>query len=172
MAQRFSKIVVSLIVVAGIARVGWWLYRTPETPRQPAYALVRLRSGPISAAELEACLPFPVAVPARHGHAVPGNQRIHYRPNAALRIVSTSGLVDILQNPPRDSGFMLHSPQFRALQLDNVRVMPAHHQGYRQALYGTLHELDGRVATIWVESPPTGAEWQDIWDRLSRAATA
>jgi L-threonylcarbamoyladenylate synthase len=131
-----------------------------------------LRSGPISAAELEACLPFPVAVPTRHGHAVPGNQRIHYRPNAALRIRSTSELVDILQNPPRDSGFVLHSPQFRALQVDNLRVMPARHQGYRQALYGTLHDLDGRVTTIWVESPPTGAEWQDIWDRLSRAATA
>lgn len=131
-----------------------------------------LRSGPITAADLEPYLPFPVGEPARHDHAVPGNQRIHYRPDAVLRIRSTAELEEMLRDPPEDSGFVLYSPQFQALRLADLRLLPAHHRGYRQALYATLHELEGRVATIWVESPPSGAEWQDIQDRLSRAASA
>jgi L-threonylcarbamoyladenylate synthase len=131
-----------------------------------------LRSGPISVADLEACLPFPVAAPTRHAHAVPGNQRVHYRPEAMLSIRSTTELAAILQDPPDDAGFLLYSPGFRKLRGGNLRIMPTDHQGYRQALYATLHDLDRRVAHIWVESPPRSAEWQDIWDRLSRAATA
>ena len=131
-----------------------------------------LRSGPITAADLEPFLPFPVGAPTSHDQAVPGNQRVHYRPDAVLRIRSTVELAEMLEDPPDDAGFVLYSSRFHELQLDNVRVMPAQHQGYRKALYATLHELDGRVATIWVENPPCGAEWQDIQDRLSRAASA
>ena len=84
---------------------------------------------------------------------------------------STAELAEMLKAPPGDAGFVLYSPQFRELRLDNLRLMPPHHQGYRRALYATLHDLDGCVAIIWVESPPRGAEWQDIQDRLSRAAS-
>lgn len=131
-----------------------------------------LRSGPITAADLEACLSIPVDAPASHSHVVPGNQRVHYRPNAAVHVRSAAEIREILHSAPVDSGFILYSPEFGNLQRDNLRIMPTDHQAYRRALYATLHELDRRVADIWVESPPKNPEWQDIWDRLSRAAAA
>lgn len=131
-----------------------------------------LRSGPISAADLEACLPFPVHTPNAHSHAVSGNKRIHYQPDARVRIVSTAEIDALLQDPPADSGFVVFSPGFGDLGMDGLRIMPADHRGYRRALYATLYDLDQQVSTIWVERPPQLLEWQDIRDRLSRAAAS
>jgi L-threonylcarbamoyladenylate synthase len=40
-----------------------------------------------------------------------------------------------------------------------------------QALFATLREFEALgVAEIWVETPPSGAAWDGIKDRLLRAA--
>jgi L-threonylcarbamoyladenylate synthase len=129
-----------------------------------------LRSGPISAAELQSCLPFPVHTPERHAQAVSGNKRVHYRPDASLVMKSAAELLPLLRNPPEGSGFMVHSPQLGRFDVDHLIVMPEQHRAYRRALYATLYELDRRVTRIWVERPPEGPDWLDIRDRLSRAA--
>lgn len=129
-----------------------------------------LRTGPITAADLQACLPFPVRTPERHAHTVPGNLRVHYRPDATLSIKPAAELLAILQNPSPDTGFLVHSAALRESRARHLYVMPEDHRAYRRALYATLHELDRQVNRIWVEEPPDGPEWLDIWDRLSRAA--
>jgi L-threonylcarbamoyladenylate synthase len=131
-----------------------------------------LRSGPISAAELETCLPFPVHTPEHHTQAVSGNKRVHYRPDASLVIRSAAELLPVLRSPPEGSGFMVHSPQLGRFDVDHLVVMPREHRAYRRALYATLYELDRKVTRIWVERPPEGPDWLDIRDRLSRAAAA
>jgi L-threonylcarbamoyladenylate synthase len=131
-----------------------------------------LRSGPISAADLERCLPFPVLTPGAHEHAVPGNQSVHYRPNARLVLGSAEELIPLLRDPPNDTGFLVHSPTLKQFGVENLVAMPEDHRAYRRALYATLHELDQRVAQIWVEAPPEDPEWLDILDRLTRAAGA
>jgi L-threonylcarbamoyladenylate synthase len=129
-----------------------------------------LRSGPITAADLQPFLPFPVRTPKRHAHVVSGNLRVHYRPDASLAIKPAEELLAILRDPPPDTGFLVHSPALRGLRAAHLYVMPKDHRGYRRALYATLHELDRQVNRIIVEEPPDGPEWLDIWDRLSRAA--
>ena len=109
-------------------------------------------------------------VPERHAHAVSGNVRVHYRPDATLSIKPAEELLAILQNPPPDTGFLVHSVALRESRARHLYVMPEDHRAYRRALYATLHELDRQVNRIWVEEPPDGPEWLDIWDRLSRAA--
>jgi L-threonylcarbamoyladenylate synthase len=40
-----------------------------------------------------------------------------------------------------------------------------------QELFAVLRELDATsVKLIWVETPPVGAEWDGVRDRLQRAA--
>lgn len=131
-----------------------------------------LRAGPITAAELESCLGFPVRTPEHHSHAVPGNKRVHYRPSAGLVIVSTPELLALLRDPPPGAGFMVHSVQAGRFDLEHLVVMPDRHRAYRRALYATLHELDRKVTRIYVEQPPEDPEWADIRDRLGRAAVA
>lgn len=129
-----------------------------------------LRSGPITAADLQPCLPFPVRTPKRHAHAVSGNKRVHYRPDATLSIKPAQELLAILQDPPPDTGYLVHSAALRESRARHLYAMPEDHRAYRRALYATLHELDRQVNRIIVEEPPEGPEWLDIWDRLSRAA--
>jgi len=130
-----------------------------------------LRSGPISAEDLAPYLPFPVTTPQSHDQAVPGNKQVHYRPVADLLIRSSEELLPMLEHPPEGAGFLVHSPELKRFPAENLVAMPEDHRAYRRALYTRLHELDGRVKQIWVERPPDGAEWLDIRDRLSRAAS-
>jgi len=129
-----------------------------------------LRSGPVTVTDLESCLPFPVRTLSSHAHAVSGNKQVHYRPDASLALGSAEELLSILRDPPKDTGFLVHSAELARFDVDHLVVMPRHHRGYRQALYARLHELDRQVAHIWVENPPDGPEWLDIRDRLSRAS--
>jgi L-threonylcarbamoyladenylate synthase len=130
-----------------------------------------LRSGPISAEDLAPYLPFPVITPESHDLAVSGNKRVHYRPNAGLFIRSAEELLRLLENPPDDAGFLVHSPELKRFSTEHLVPMPEHHREYRRILYATLHELDMRVKQIWVEAPPEDPEWLDIRDRLGRAAS-
>ena len=132
-----------------------------------------LRAGPISAADLQPYLPVPVLMPASHQVAVSGNKRVHYQPNAPLSIKTTAELKQLLPRASADTGMLLYSADLMNNTHPNRLLIPGDHQGYRKALYRSLYQLDQRpdVSSIWVESPPQGPEWLDIWDRLNRAAT-
>jgi len=54
-----------------------------------------------------------------------------------------------------------------------ARTMPAAPRAAAYELFAVLRELDALgVALIWVESPPAGADWDGVRDRLQRAAAA
>lgn len=130
-----------------------------------------LRAGPIGAAQLQALLPFEVQTPEVHGYAVPGNQELHYQPEARLFIKPASEILELLQGRCGDIGCLAHSPEFGKLHSPNLLVLPADHHRYRRELYASLHRLDRmQFRQIWVEQPPADPDWLDIRDRLGRAA--
>ncbi|MDZ4176657.1 MAG: Sua5 family C-terminal domain-containing protein, partial [Hydrogenophaga sp.] len=52
-----------------------------------------------------------------------------------------------------------------------LRRMPDDAARTAQALFAVLRELDASgVKLIWVETPPAGAEWDGVRDRLQRAS--
>lgn len=52
------------------------------------------------------------------------------------------------------------------------RTMPAHPAQAAHELFAVLRQFDARgVRQIWVQTPPEGAEWEGVLDRLLRAAT-
>jgi len=70
---------------------------------------------------------------------------------------------------PRGRGAYLYRTRPAAGIARNV-PMPAEAEAYAQALYLTLHELDGEDWDwIAVERPPAEPEWAAILDRLTRA---
>jgi L-threonylcarbamoyladenylate synthase len=130
-----------------------------------------LRSGPISAEMLQPYLQVPVRTPSSHEHAVSGNKKIHYQPNARITLCKTDEITALAASAAPHSGALVYSTALRSLPCKHLKVMPADHQGYRQALYAALYEADcDGVTQLWVEAPPKDPAWADIWDRLSRAA--
>jgi L-threonylcarbamoyladenylate synthase len=130
-----------------------------------------LRAGPISAAMLQEHLPVPVHAPAEHAVSVPGNQRVHYQPDAPIQLVSTAELEMLLQHTPAETGCLFYTAELQGLGRGLSIRMPHEDRGYRRALYGALHQLDREgVSRILVELPPLDPEWLDIRDRLQRAA--
>lgn len=129
-----------------------------------------LRCGPIAAADIQPYLQVPVLTPALHAHAVSGNKKMHYQPNAPVMICSPDELSERLASTP-DCAALVYSDRFKSLEAPLVRHLPAEHPGYRKALYATLYALDCADAQqILVEAPPEDAHWADIQDRLKRAS--
>lgn len=130
-----------------------------------------LRDGPVTAQQLQPHLPVEVKSFEAHSHAVPGNQKLHYQPEAKLFIKSTKDMLEALRYPSANIGYLVYSTPLATLQSPTFLVLPSDHQGYRRNLYASLHRLDQRrLQQIWVESPPLSPDWLDIHDRLNRAA--
>ena len=94
-----------------------------------------LRSGPISAEMLQPYLQIPVHTPSSHEHAVSGNKKIHYQPNARITLCKTDEITALAASAAPHSGALVYSTALRSLPCHHLKVMPADHQGYRQALY-------------------------------------
>ncbi|WP_406662906.1 L-threonylcarbamoyladenylate synthase [Gallaecimonas sp. GXIMD1310] len=123
-----------------------------------------LRPGPVTVNALAAILGQSVAQPGQHNVAVPGNMRAHYQPRAAVRIVDGDELATL-----RLDGHVAVMPLSQPL--GHWPALPMEPVAYGKLLYRRLRDLDGpEVDTIVVESPPTTAPWQAVWDRLARAA--
>jgi L-threonylcarbamoyladenylate synthase len=127
-----------------------------------------LRLGMIRRDQIEAVI-GPVLMGAAEGraaeepHAAPGMHARHYSPRTPLVVVGEG------EDLPPGRRFTLWWQQApvggEALQL------PADPDGYARELYRALHAADAAGADfIVVEAPPTGLEWEAIWDRLHRAA--
>lgn len=130
-----------------------------------------LRTGPISAADLQPFLQVPVLTPDSHETAVSGNKEVHYQPNARLLLCTREELKAGMRSMDERTGVLIYSSGLDVLPDVVVKRMPADHQGYRQALYASLYELDcAGVQRLLVEMPPQDPAWADIRDRLGRAA--
>jgi len=117
-----------------------------------------LRPGGISRAQIES-----IAGPLELGggeRRSPGMYPRHYAPRTPVRIA--------LHLQPADCGLTLAAP-VHAGQIQ----MPFIPAAYARDLYRCLREVDTQgFDEIVVEAPPETAEWEAIWDRLRKAATA
>ncbi len=136
-----------------------------------------LRPGRVRTGELEAVL----------GHALKANERdsskprvsgsldSHYAPRKKTLMLSGDAL-DIFLAAARDAGKrvgLIHHSARAAAQKSNVRMgldgqSSAH---YEHDIYRSLRSLDddSKIDLIILESPPTGADWDAVNDRLRRA---
>jgi L-threonylcarbamoyladenylate synthase len=147
-----------------------------------------LRPGPITRPMLEAAIGEAVVSPRAVGKdgqgtamemaRSPGQQLRHYAPATPLEITAeTRARVEkLLESGLRVGWLSLHSEdehvrRLAASPLLMVVPMPEDAGGYARHLYAILHALDQRgLDRIIVDSPPEGAAWAAVWDRLSRAA--
>lgn len=120
---------------------------------------VLLRPGRISAAQVEAALGLPLALPDQAAPRVSGSLDAHYAPATPLALVASPDVERL----------------GAALQAKGKRVVTLRCAGdahaYAHALYANLRALDREGADlILVEQPPQDAAWQGVNDRLRRAA--
>jgi L-threonylcarbamoyladenylate synthase len=116
-----------------------------------------LRPGVVDRAQIEAAIGTRLVAPPAGPRRAPGMYRRHYAPNTPLRIVE--------RLEPNQAGITFETPanpsQIR-LQRD-ARL-------YAAALYAVLHRLDEAGHEIlFVEAPPQSADWEAVWDRLTKA---
>jgi len=132
-----------------------------------------LRFGPLDIGTLQAKCPVPIKALEGHDIAVSGNKRIHYQPNARVKLLDSQTLSQLAESaePAQGVGGLYFSDKLQALFADQGVQVSSEQHAYRQRLYSALFELDQRgLQEIWVELPPQRPGWEDIHDRLSRAA--
>jgi len=160
---------------------------------------VLLRPGAITAVQIEVACGMKVLLkeelPAQTKPApkASGTLASHYAPRARVRLMNAAALqaaVRELQTPtnPVNRGSMDAPTRAARGHATGVAVwsrtplavhgagviasaMPEDASAAAQQLFATLRALDAQgVAQIWVETPPPGAEWDGVRDRLQRAA--
>lgn len=134
-----------------------------------------LRPGTLSREALEAVAGEPLRQPDAQSPQVSGSLASHYAPAARVELWSAHALAEQWQptggcQQPHPLG--VYSRQ-RPPGTHEVlwRQMPDNAHQVASELFDVLRNFDDRGAqTIWVELPPTGAEWEGVRDRLQRAA--
>jgi len=116
---------------------------------------------------------LPLATPAPRAA---GTLAAHYAPRARLRLMDARQLqaaLDVLGDDVARIAVYARSPLKARSSALLLRRMPDDAQVAAQQLYAALRALDDAgVALIWVETPPAGAEWEAVRDRLGRAAAS
>ena len=140
---------------------------------------VLLRPGAITRAQIQAaCGIAPLSIedlPALTPRA-PGTLEAHYAPAAKVRLMDAKALqtgLDLLGADARHIAVyaraVLRTPSSGLV----VRRMPDDAAATAQQLFAVLRSFDDAGAKlIWIESPPAGADWEGVRDRLQRAAAA
>lgn len=101
--------------------------------------------------------------PANGAHASPGQHHAHYQPRSRVVLVEHGEAL-----PEGRGAYVWHA---RACDAARSVQLPAEAGAYATRLYDTLHALDAEGwAWIAIEALPTGAAWEGVRDRLSRAA--
>ena len=134
---------------------------------------VLLRPGHITPAEIEAVCGEAVRARDDAAPRASGTLVSHYAPAAQVRLMDAQALqqaLDLLGPQARHIGVFARSP-LRVAPGVQMRRMPADAAQAAHTLFATLRELDATgVKLIWVETPPEGAQWDGVRDRLQRAA--
>jgi L-threonylcarbamoyladenylate synthase len=132
-----------------------------------------LRPGSVTRAALEQVLGVPVADPAGSAPRVSGRLEKHYAPRTPLEVVPVDRLgsrlaalfhLRVALLAPQSALSTLRSPPAIQFPAPEDAVV------YGRELYANLHRLDACGAErIVIASPPQGADWAAIHDRLQRA---
>ena len=140
---------------------------------------VLLRPGVITAQQIEAACGRALARPQALAQAAPrasGTLEAHYAPRAKVRLMDAAALqaaLDVLGE--QAAGIATWSRAILQTRSTGVlrRRMPDDAREVARLLFAVLREFDDEgVRLIWVETPPAGAEWDGVRDRLQRAAAA
>jgi L-threonylcarbamoyladenylate synthase len=161
---------VPLVLEGGDCRVGIESTIVDLSRAEPAV----LRPGHIRPEQLAAVLGSAPAVATAVGAPrVSGSLAAHYAPQTPMRMAAGTALLDLisaLRHSGRRAGVIAHSQAAQAGMPHLWRQLPARPDGYAQAIYRTLRELDDAgVDLIVVESLPEDAVWSAVRDRLRRA---
>ncbi|NBP16392.1 threonylcarbamoyl-AMP synthase [bacterium] len=130
---------------------------------------VIVRPGAITAQMIEAVINKKVESPLQHNQKVSGNMEIHYQPDKPLFLLSLDTIEKKL--PTERSVAVMHYSEIAHHKHATYYKMPNNKNDYAKGLYQTLYVIDTTdVDTIFVEIPPTSAEWSDVNDRLRKAS--
>lgn len=145
-------------------------------------APVLLRPGSITSAQVEAvCTHTLVSKDAleAQGQVSPrasGSLVSHYAPQAPVRLMDCAALqtaLDTLQASASPIAVYARSPLRCTSSRVVLRRMPSSAAATAHELFALLHEFDAQgAALILVETPPSGAEWAGVRDRLQRASAS
>jgi L-threonylcarbamoyladenylate synthase len=110
-----------------------------------------------------------------------GTLESHYAPRASVRLMTAKELQTALKLLETDTGppgasptIALYCRSMFPIKTPHVlyRRMPSDASATAQELFAALREFDARgVKLIWVETLPSGREWDGVRDRLERAAS-
>lgn len=128
-----------------------------------------LRPGTISAKEIEAVLGYPIEMNVPSDKKVPGNMAVHYQPDKPLYLLTKRAIERELL--PGMLTAIIHYSELTYKKGPLYIKMPSDRAGYAKKIYQTLHTIDeSPVDKVWVEQPPNTSEWDDVNDRLTKAA--
>ena len=144
---------------------------------------VLLRPGCVTPAQIEAACGqalVPAAALAQAAPRASGTLASHYAPQAKLELLDAGQIQERLNDAAAGEGLGvgvgagvgLWSRQQPSPQGSLIwRQQPLDAASAAHQLFAVLRELDALgVARIWVETPPAGADWDGVRDRLERAA--
>tara|TARA_B100000683_G_scaffold263636_1_gene292163 strand:- start:70 stop:585 length:516 start_codon:yes stop_codon:yes gene_type:complete len=134
-----------------------------------------LRPGMVSPEQIRDVLgEVRTAAGPRSGDALksPGQLPLHYSPKARVILAGEDWKKSLGQSGPK-AYIISTEPPPADFDLENWHQLPASPDGYARSLYDTLNQCDQTGAElILIQSLPSGAGWDAIRDRLSRAASA
>ena len=142
---------------------------------------VLLRPGILTRAQLEAACGELVLNPEdlQAAGAAPrasGTLESHYAPNAKVRLMNAAALQAALDLMGSDAAHIaVYARDVLRIKSTNVlyRRMPDDALAAAQQLFAVLRGFDAQgVKLIWIETPPSTAEWEGVRDRLGRAAAS
>lgn len=139
---------------------------------------VLLRPGVFTRAQLEAACGEPVLSNEELLDAAAprasGTLESHYAPNAKVRLMDAAAIQAALDLLGAEAAHLaVYARSIVRIKSDKViyRRMPDDALATAQQLFAVLRGFDAQgVKLIWIEHPPTGAEWDGVRDRLGRAA--
>lgn len=169
--HEFTESQVSLILDGGACQVG-----VESTIVSLVGGIAKLlRPGGISRAAIEAVLGAPIE---HHTDQASAQQRVsglldsHYAPRTPLITGSLAAILQMASETQHSGKKVVLLVQEQQADLSYPQQkMPAEPIAYAQTIYATLRTLDKQgFDLLLLETPPQGAEWLAIHDRLNRAA--
>jgi len=134
---------------------------------------VLLRPGMITPAQIESVCGQPLRARDEAAPRASGTLESHYAPRARVRLMDGPQLqaaLDLLGADAKNIAVYARTALSSARGVEQRR-MPSAAGACAQELFAVLRELDATgVKLIWVETPPAGADWDGVRDRLQRAA--
>ncbi len=159
---------IALVLDGGSSRHGIESTIVDFTSGEP----VLLRPGAISVEALRRVLGAAPAVAAPNSPRASGTLASHYAPSTPARLLDPEELVRALSSAMlRARTAVLARTVAKPVDFDGAWIAASENSvAYARDLYANLRTLDALgVDEIWIESPPGGADWLAVNDRVRKA---